>query len=78
MTNEFIAFERHRKSGKVFTDEDGCTYLQPHSHDLLKGKSFANPGEAFQLIHDHNNAVAADRRGEPFKGEVILLNVVTF
>lgn len=79
MTNEFVPVERHRQGGKVFSDADGCFYLRPHSHPLLKGKTFANTGEMLVLITDHNNSLDV-RSGnvKPFTGEVILLNVLTF
>ena len=74
MKNAFIAYERHSQNGKLFTDADGCQYLKPHTHALLAGKEFANPGEAVTVIRDHNIANPTS----PFKGELILLNVISF
>lgn len=74
MKYAFIAYERHTQGGKLFADGDGCHYLKPHSHPLLAGKEFANQGECVTVIRDHNIANPADQ----FKGEVILLPVLTF
>lgn len=74
MKNVFVPHERHTESGKLFTDAEGCSYLKPHSHDLLKGKEFANPAEMAMLIADHNNANPQNK----FTGEVILLNILTY
>lgn len=74
MKNAFIAYERHSQDGKLFLDADGCQYLKPHTHVLLAGKEFANQGEAVTVIRDHNIANPTN----PFKGELILLNVISF
>jgi hypothetical protein len=85
MKNAFVPFELHRQEdGTLFTDADGCSYLRPHSHPLLKGKEFCHQGEVVTLIRD-NNILAAQideltgkAKATPFRGEFVLLNVVTF
>jgi hypothetical protein len=74
MTSAFIAVERFRKAEKLFKDADGCHYFKDNEHPALKGKEFANVHEAMQTIADYNSLKGV----EPFKGEVILLNVLTF
>lgn len=85
MTNAFIAFERHRKDGAVYLDQDGACYLQPHTHPLLKDKVFCNQAEVIQSIRDYNSPKADPMNPavmvipeNPFKGEFILLNVISF
>lgn len=81
MKNAFIAVERFKKDGELFTDAEGCFYLQPHSHPMLAGREFANPGEAIQAIRDNNNRAVnpnAMLSAKPFTGELILLNIITF
>lgn len=81
MKRVFVCFEQHRDaSGKLTVDAEGATYLRPHTHPLLKGKEFATDREIFETINDNDNAADAKGRAanDAFKGEVIILQVLTF
>jgi hypothetical protein len=79
MTSAFVAFERHTTSkGDLFTDADGCQYLKAKAHPLFVNadgsqKVFCNAMEVIQAVQDLNA-----KGKEPFTGEIILLNVITF
>ena len=68
MKRVFVCFEQHTdKNGKPFLDDDGCTYVKPHTHALLANREFVNITEILQTILDNNNNPA----NKPFKGEFI-------
>lgn len=60
-------------NGATFKDGEGAMYLVDNSHEALAGKEFANSIEAMQCIQDYNA-----RSKDPFTGELILINVITF
>lgn len=67
------------EEGAAFTDEDGANYLVPCEHEPLAGKEFVNEIEAIQTIRDWEaDQTRAEGRRVVFKGEVILLQVLTF
>jgi hypothetical protein len=75
MKRAFVVFERHiAADGKLFTDGDGCVYIKPHSHPVFAGKEFCNDLEVLQAVQDHNS----NPKNEPFKGEYIVLPIITF
>jgi hypothetical protein len=75
MKRVFVCFEQHLdKNGKPFVDDDGCTYLKPHSNPLLAGREFANVTEILTVIIDHNNANPTKK----FVGEFIPLEKYSF
>jgi len=75
MKRAFTCFEFHRQSdGKLTLDDDGASYVRPHTHPLLAGKEFVNETEILQAIQDHNAA----HPSSPFKGEILVFPVLTF
>lgn len=91
MKNAFNVFTLHRNDdGTLFRDQDGCSYLKVQTHPLFvdeKGepKDFCNVTEVVQLIQD-NNAPKQDKANpsvmvaasNPFRGEILVLNVIEF
>jgi len=71
LKNSFVAVSRMKQDGKTYKDSDGAMYLVDSEHEALAGKEFCNIQEALQAIEDFNQ-----KSKEPFKGELILLNVI--
>jgi len=71
LKNAFIAVTRMKQDGKLYKDSDGAMYLVDHDHEALAGKEFCNTQESIQAVADYN-----EKSKEPFKGEIILLNVI--
>ena len=72
--NTFKAVKRLEAGGKTFKDDDGAFYLVDHDHPALAGKDFVNPNELATILNDYNQANPKD----PFTGEIILLNIITY
>jgi hypothetical protein len=92
MKNAFNVFTLHRNADKtLFRDDDGCAYLKVQDHPLFvdgktgEPKDFCNPTEVIQSIRDHNapkqdvnNPAVMVAQSNPFKGEIVILNVIEF
>lgn len=72
--NSYIPVSRLKtETGEVYKDQEQALYFADHEHEALAGKEFCNIQEAYQAIQDYNA-----KAKEPFKGELILLNVIQF